>query len=192
MQMCDNWGKAAIARGGRDKKNQNGGQKPRFCGVRTKYHIFRGSYQPNGPFFWPFFSAGCLAIARKKTWTKALFYFWAISEIYFFKIRQRTPCSPAEAECRRCRTHMVTWGAHWSVVVPTFVSRSLVRSSGRCYPRSWTVYAGDAVVPRRTLKKKSAACWGSGHISLAVPLQHLPNRLPVKQLHNDDPWLIHF
>ena len=37
-------------------------------------------------------------------------------------------------------------GGHWSVVVAPVVSASPMRSSGRCYPRSRTVQAGDTIV----------------------------------------------
>ena len=46
-----------------------------------------------------------------------------------------------------CRTCMVApcFGGHWSVVVPTVVSVSPMRSSGRCHPGSRAVQAEDAI-----------------------------------------------
>ena len=76
----------------------------------------------------------------------------------------------AEAECRRCRTHMVApcLGHHWSVVVPsgTVVSASPMRGNGRCCPGSRTVRAGEAAVPSRT-KSTRHRCKREKHLSLS-------------------------
>ena len=76
----------------------------------------------------------------------------------------------AEAECRRCRTHMVapSLGCHRPVVVPsgTVVSASPMRSSGRCHPGSRTVQAGDTIAPSRK-KSTRHRCKREKHLSLS-------------------------